>query len=324
MRSITYAQALNEALYEELKKDPEMFLIGEDIGIRGGPFTVTKDLYLKFPDQVIETPISENAIAGAAYGAAIAGVKAVAELMYADFSLLAIDQIVNSAAKSRSMFGAQTIIPAVFRLPGGGGMQNAAQHSQNLEAMYANVPGLKVLMPSTPYDAKGLMKAAINDYNPIVFFETRSLYFIKGEVPEEAYTVPIGKGVIRRAGTDVTIVATAMNVLKSLKAAETLQKEGISAEVIDLRSIVPYDKEIICESVHKTGRLLVTHEAHTMYGIGGEIVSMVCSTCFDDLDAPPLRVGSKFIPMPYNKGLESYVLPQAEDIEAAVRSLVNY
>lgn len=324
MRELTYVQALNEALREELAKDPAMFVLGEDIGVRGGAFKVTKDLYKEFPGQIIDTPISENAITGVAYGAAISGVKAVAEIMYSDFSLVGIDHIVNSAAKARTMFGGQVTIPVVFRLPSGGGMQNAAQHSQSLEAMYANIPGLKVVMPTTPEDAKGMLKAAINDYNPIVFMEPRILYFTKGGVPEGEYTTPLGVGKIRRQGDDVTIVAAGANVNKSLEAANILAEQGVRAEVIDMRSIVPYDKQIIIDSVKKTGRLLVTHEAPEMYGIGGEIVSMVSQECFDYLDAPPLRYGSKFIPMPYNKGLESQVITQTAGIVEIVNKLMRY
>lgn len=324
MRQLTYVQALNEALCEELAKAPEMFIIGEDIGVRGGPFKVTKDLYKKFPDQIIDSPISENAITGVTYGAAISGVKAVAELMYSDFSLVGLDHIINSAAKARTMFGAQVKIPAVFRLPSGGGMQNAAQHSQSLEAIYCNVPGLKVVMPSTPADAKGMLKTAINDNNPIVFMEPRILYYVKGDIPDGEYFTPFGVGAIRKEGTDVTITAIGTNVKKSLEAAEILEQKGIHAEVIDLRTLVPYDKEIIIESVKKTGRLLVTHEGHEMFGVGGEIISMICKECFDYLDAPPSRYGSKFIPMPYNKGLEAQVITQTAGIVEAVESLIRY
>ncbi len=325
MAVMTYAEAIRLAIREEMTKDPTLFMLGEDIGIRGGAFAVTTGLYKDFPNRIIDTPISENAIPAIAYGAAITGVKAIAEFMYADFSLLGIDHVINSAAKYRFMYGAQGTVPVVFRLPGGGGRQNGAQHSQCLEAMFSNIPGLKVVMPATPADAKGLLKAAINDYNPIAFIEHKAMYFDKGEVPEDPdYIVPIGKGVIRRAGTDITIVATAMNVTKSLKAAETLEQMGISAEVIDMRTIVPYDKELIFDSVKKTGRILVTHEAPTMYGIGGEIVAAVAKECFSYLDAPPQRVGSKFLPMPYNKTLETHVLPQIEDIVEAAKSAVEY
>ncbi|HHW49827.1 MAG TPA: alpha-ketoacid dehydrogenase subunit beta [Clostridiaceae bacterium] len=324
MRQITYAEALNEAMREELRKDPHLFIIGEDIGFRGGAFKVTKDLYLEFPDRIIDTPIAENAIAGAAYGAAITGVKAIAEFMYADFSLYGLDQIVNSAAKCRFMYGAQTTVPVVFRLPGGGGRQNAAQHSQSLEAVFANIPGLKIIMPATPEDAKGLLKSAINDNNPIVFIEHKALYFTKGYVPEYEYYTPIGKGMVRREGKDVTVVATQYNMLKSLEAAEILAKEGIDVEVIDPRTIVPLDEEIILESVRKTGRLVVSHEAPETYGVGGEICAMVTEKAFDYLNAPPIRACGKYLPIPYNRELEKHVIPQVEDIVASIRQIMSY
>jgi len=324
MRMITYAEALNEALREEMTKDPTMFIIGEDIAIRGGAFTITKDLYLEFPDRIIDTPISENAIAGAAYGAAISGVKAVAEFMYSDFSIIGMDNIVNSAAKFRFMHGAQATVPVVFRMPGGGGRQNGAQHSQTLEAMYANFPGLKIITPGTAEDAKGLLKSAINDENPIVFIEHKLQYFTKGEVPDGEYFTPIGKGIIRREGSDVTVVANQMCMVKSLEAAEILKSEGISVEVIDPRTIVPLDKELIFESVTKTGRIVVANEAPVTYSICGEIVSLVAEHCFDYLTAPPLRVGAKVLPVPYNRELESHVLPQVPDILTAIRRVCSY
>jgi pyruvate dehydrogenase E1 component beta subunit len=324
MRTVTMAEALNEALREELTRDPKMFLIGEDIGLRGGAFTITKNLYREFPDRVIDTPISENAIAGMAYGAAITGVKAVAEFMYSDFCLCGVDHIINSAAKFRTMFGAQSTVPVVYRLPSGGGRQNAAQHSQSLEAIFANVPGLKIILPSNPKDAKGLLKSAIHDNNPIIFMEHKAMYFHKGEIPDGEYTIPIGKGDTVRNGKDITIIAVGMNVAKSLKAAVRLAEQGIDAEVIDMRTIVPYDKGIILESVRKTGRLLVTHESPRMYGIGGEIVSMVVENCFDCLKAPPARVAGRYIPHPYNKILEDRVIPQDDDIFNAALKLAQY
>jgi pyruvate dehydrogenase E1 component beta subunit len=229
----------------EMRKDPYMFIIGEDIAFRGGAFKVTKDMYKEFPNRVIDTPISESAITGAAYGAAITSSKSVAKFMYSDFCFIGMDQIINSAAKSRYMFGGQATIPVVYRLPGGSGKQNAAQHSQSLEVMFAHVPGLKVVMPSTPYDAKGLMTAALKDGNPVIFIEHKSLYFIKGEAPEEEYFIPIGKGDIKSAGSDVTVVATSLMVHKALEAAEKLRSDGVAAEVIDPRSIRPLDVELI-------------------------------------------------------------------------------
>jgi pyruvate dehydrogenase E1 component beta subunit len=325
MKEMTYVEALNEALREELEKDPTMFIIGEDVALRGGAFKVTRDLYKDFPDRLIDTPISENAIAGAAYGAAICGVKAVAEFMYSDFSIIGMDQIVNSAAKFRFMYGPQTTVPVVFRLPGGGGRQNGAQHSQSLEAVYANFPGLKIVMPATAADAKGLLKAAINDNNPVVFIEHKALYNVKGEVPEDKdYMIPLGKAIVRREGDDITIVATSMNVVKSLEAAETLAKEGISVEVVDLRTILPLDTETLVNSVRKTGRLVVSHEAPQTYGMAGEIIAQAVHDAFDFLQAPPERACGKDLPVPYNRELEQHVLPQTSDIEQAVRKVMAY
>ncbi|CEP67363.1 Thiamin diphosphate-binding fold [Moorella glycerini] len=319
MRQITMAEAINEALREEMRKDPNMFILGEEIGLRGGAFTCTKGLMEEFPGRVLDTPISESAIAGAAYGAALSGTKAVAEFMFSDFSFIAMDQIINSAAKSRYMFGGQATIPVVFRMSSGSGRQQAAQHSQSLEVLYAHIPGLKVIMPSTPYDAKGLLKAAINDYNPVVFLEPRVLYFKKGEVPEQEYTIPIGKGDIKRSGEDVTVVATGVMVERSLAVAEKLAREGISVEVIDPRTIRPLDTELIVASVKKTGRLIVVHEAPRTYGMAGEIIALVMEQAFDYLNAPPQRVAGHDVPIPYNRNLEKLAIPLEEDIEAAVR-----
>lgn len=324
MRQITYAEAIREALAEEMRKDPHMFVIGEDVAFRGGAFTVTKGLYKEFPDRIIDTPISESAIAGAAYGAAITGSKAVAEFMYSDFSFIGMDQIINSAAKSRYMFGGQAAIPVVYRLPGGGGRQNAAQHSQSLEVLFAHIPGLKVVMPSTPYDAKGLMKASLNDKNPVVFIEHKVLYSVKGDVPEEEYSVPIGKAEVKRQGKDVTVVATSLMVHRALAAADRLGNRGISIEVIDPRTIKPLDTECIINSVKKTGRLVVVHEAPRTYGMAGEIIASVSEEAFDYFNAPPLRVGGKDVPMPYNRGLEASAIPSEEDIERVVMQAVNY
>lgn len=324
MRQLTYVEALNEALREEMQKDPYLFVIGEDVGWNDGPFKVTKGLYKEFPGRVIDTPISENAIAGAAYGAAISGVKAVAEFMFSDFSIIGLDNIVNSAAKFRAIHGAQTNVPVVFRLPGGPGVQEGAQHSQSLEAMYANFPGLKIVMPGTPADAKGLLKSSINDGNPVVFIEHKVQYGMVGEVPEEEYYTPIGKGIVRRTGGDATIVATQVCMMKALEAAKILAKEDVDVEVIDLRSIVPWDKELVFQSVRKTGRLIVSNEAPVSFGIAGEICTSVVEACFDSLNAPPLRVCGKDIVIPFNKQLEQMVIPQVEDLCRAVRQSMEY
>jgi len=323
VRQITYAEAIREAIAEEMRKDPYMFVIGEDVALRGGAFTVTKGLYREFPGRIIDTPISESAIAGAAYGAALTGSKAVAEFMYADFSFIGMDQIINSAAKSRYMFGGQAAIPVVYRLPGGAGRQNAAQHSQSLEVLFAHIPGLKVVMPSTPYDAKGLMKASLNDKNPIIFIEHKGLYFKKGEVPEGEYAVPIGKGEIKRQGGDVTVVATSLMVHYALSAAEKLSSAGIEAEVIDPRTIKPMDYELIINSVRKTGRLVVVHEAPKTYGMAAEVITAVTEEALEYLKAPPIRVAGKDVPIPYNKKLETAAIPSEDDIKSAVLEVLN-
>ncbi len=323
MRKITYSEAVREALLEEMTKDPRLFLIGEDIGWRGGVFKATHGLYRMFPNRVIDTPISESAIAGAAYGAAICGSKVCAEIMYMDFSFLAMDQIINSAAKSRYMFGGQAKIPVVYRMPCGSGRQQAAQHSQNLEVLYANIPGLKVIMPSTPYDAKGLLKSALNDYNPIVFVEHKSLYFIKGEVPEDEYYIPIGLADVKKAGNDLTLVATSSMVLRSMTLAEEMEKEGISVEVIDPRTIRPLDKKLILESLQKTGRLVIVHEAPTTYGMGAEVAALAAGEGFDFLNAPVVRVGGKECPMPYNRRLETCAIPTENDIRNGIEKVLS-
>jgi pyruvate dehydrogenase E1 component beta subunit len=313
------AEAIAEALREEMIRDPYMFVLGEDVGLRGGAFTCTKGLLELFPGRVFDTPISESAIAGAAYGASLCGSKAVAEIMYSDFSFIAMDQIINSAAKSRYMFGGQAKIPVVYRMSSGSGRQQAAQHSQSLEVLYANIPGLKVIMPSTPYDAKGLLKAAVNDNNPIIFLEHRLLYFKKGDVPEEEYVIPIGKGEIKRSGKDVTVIATGVMVERALAAATKLAEANISSEVIDLRTIKPLDSQLVIDSVKKTGRLVVVHEAPRSYGSAGELIALVVEQAFDYLNASPRRVTGHDVPTPYNRDLEILAIPSQEDIEDAVR-----
>ena len=323
MRKITYAQAIREALSEEMAKDPRMFLIGEDIGERGGAFTVTEGLCERFPNRVIDTPISESSIAGAAYGAAVAGAKVCAEIMYMDFSFLAMDQIINSAAKARYMTGGQAKVPVVYRMPGGIGHQQAAQHSQNLEVLYAHIPGLKVIIPSTPFDAKGLLKSALNDSNPIVFVEHKRLYFIEGVVPEEEYYLPIGVGDIKKPGNDITVVATSSMVSKCLTIAEEMETEGIKVEVVDPRTIRPLDKEMILGSLKKTARLVIVHEAPTMYGLGAEIAALAAGEGFDFLDAPVVRVGGKECPIPYNRTLEEHAMPTQKDIRDGIEKVLS-
>lgn len=289
-----------------------------------GAFSVTSGLYKEFPGRILDTPISEAAIAGGAYGAAITGTKVCAEIMFIDFSFIAMDQIINSAAKSRYMFGGQAKIPIVYRMTGGTGGQQAAQHSQNLEVLFAHIPGLKVVMPSTPYDAKGLLKAALNDNNPIIFIEHKMLYSTKGPVPEEEYTIPLGKADIKREGKDVTVVATSYMVGKALEAADELKGDGISIEVIDPRTIRPLDKETIISSVKKTGRLIVVHEACKAYGMAGEIVTLAIEEAYENLASPPIRVCGYDIPIPYNRNLEKLAIPSKENIKDAIHKSLGY
>ncbi len=325
-RQITYAEALNEALREEMRRDATVFVMGEDVAVwgGGGVFGVTKGLVEEFgTERVRDTPISEEAIAAVAIGAAATGSRPVAEIMYVDFIGLAMEPIVNQAAKLRYMFGGKAKVPMVIRAQEGAGRGNAAQHSQSLEAWFCHIPGLKVVTPSTPADAKGLLKSAIRDDNPVIFLEHKVLYFSKGPVPEGDYTVPLGVADIKREGKDVTVVGIHTMVGKALKAAEELAAEGIELEVIDPRTLVPLDEQTIIESVKKTGRLIVSHEAYTRGGYGAEIIARVVDAAFDYLDAPPLRVCARDVPVPYAAVLETAALPQVEDLVAAARALVN-
>jgi pyruvate dehydrogenase E1 component beta subunit len=322
-RELTYAEAIREGLAQAMEADPRVFTLGEDIGVYGGAFGVTGDLVHRFgAERVIDTPISELGIAGAAVGAAITGMRPVLEFQFSDFVTLAMEQIVNQAAKIRFMFGGKASVPMVVRMPAGSGTGAAAQHSQSLEAWFAHVPGLKVVQPSTPYDAKGLLLAAIDDPNPVLIFEHKLLYKTKGHVPVEPYRVPIGTAVTRRAGSTATVVATSIMVHRALEAAEALAPEGIDAEVIDLRSLRPIDTAAIEASARRTGRLLVVHEGVRTLGIGAEIAAHVAgSEAFDFLDAPIMRLGGRDAPLPYNPVLEKAAVPQVPDIVAALRSL---
>lgn len=322
-RTLSYAEALREAMSIALEQDPAVILMGEDIGVYGGAFQVTLDLIDRFgPDRVMDTPISELGGAGVAVGAALTGLKPIFEFQFSDFAGLAMEQIVNQAAKLRYMLGGEAAVPVVFRMPAGSGTGAAAQHSQSLEAWFGHVPGLKVVQPSTPEDAKGLLLAALADPDPVLIFEHKLLYKMKGIVPAGHYTTPIGKAVIRRPGTALTIVAGSIMVHRSLEAAERLAKDGIEAEVIDLRSIRPIDHDTILASVRRTGRLLVVYEGVKSYGVGAEISAMVAeSDAFDFLDAPILRLGGAESPIPYNPELERVAVPQADTIEAAARRL---
>lgn len=323
-KEMFYAEALNDALRIEMQRDPKVIVLGEDIAEHGGAFQVTAGLLAEFgPDRIRQTPISEIGLVGTAVGAALTGLRPVAELMYIDFSGLAMDQIVNQAAQNRFMFGGQARVPLVVRTQGGSGRGNAAQHSKSLEAWFTHVAGLKVVMPATPADAKGLLAAAIRDDDPVMFIEHKLLYRTKGPVPTGEHLVPLGKADVKRIGTDVTIVSWSREVLFSLEAAATLAEEGIEAEVVDLRSLVPLDKEAILSSVRKTRRVLVVHEAIKRGGYGGEIAALVAEEAFDDLDAPPRRLAGAETPIPYAQPLELGVVPQVADIVKAARALVN-
>lgn len=324
MTQITYAQALNEALREEMRADQRVFLMGEDIGLHGGIFRVTKDLVNEFGhERVRDTPISESGFVGVGIGAAIAGMRPVVELLFMDFALVAADQIVNQAAKLRYMAGGTVAVPLVIRTQQGGGRGNGAQHSQSFESWLAQVPGLIVITPATPADAKGLLKSAIRAGNPVVFVEHKLLYNTKGEVPEGEHLVPIGKAEVKRIGRDLTIVSYSRTLLFALEAAEKLAEEGIEAEVVDLRTVAPLDMETVLKSVKDTGRLLVVHESHAACGLGAEIIARVYEEAPDLLIAPARRLGAKHVPIPVAEAMENAVLPQVEDIVALARQMVE-
>lgn len=324
MREITYSDALQEALREEMDRDPAVFIMGEDIARHGGAFGVTRDMWQTYGNRVRNTPISEAGIVGAGVGAALVGSRPVVELMYVDFAAIAMDQIVNQGAKNKYMFGGEARVPLVLRTQGGAGRGNAAQHSQSLEAWFCHVPGLKVVQPATPYDAKGLLKSAIRDDNFVIFLEHKLLYATRGPVPEEEYLIPLGQADVKRPGSDVTIVATSRMVLLALEAAAELARDGIEAEVIDPRTLVPLDERTIIESVIKTGRLVVVHEAVRRAGYGAEIAAAIAeSEAFDYLDAPIQRVAAANTPVPYARSLEDAMLPSVSQIVAAARRAVR-
>lgn len=325
-RIITIKQALNEAHMEEFERDPRVIILGCDVGKRGNPFGLTKGLYEKFGgERVRDTPISEAAIVGACLGAAATGLRPIAEILFSDWITISMDQIVNQIAKIRYMFGGKINVPLVIRAPVGAGGGQAAQHSQSFEAWFNHVPGLQVVMPITPYDAKGLFKTAIRGNDPILFFEHKRGYEIQGEVPDEGvdYTVPFGEAVIRRKGKDVTIVAVSIMVHKVLAAAEALSQLGIECEVIDPRTIYPFDYETVIKSISKTHRLIVSHESTRRSGIGAEIVSQVVERAFEELDQKPVIVAGLNIPMPYNLTLEKMVIPNEEKIKQAVLQMMD-
>ena len=325
VRELTYAQAIQEAMAIAIEADETVILMGEDIGVYGGAFQVTGDLVHRFGEErVIDTPISELGGAGVAVGAAMTGLKPIFEFQFSDFATLAMEQIVNQAAKIRYMLGGEASVPLVMRFPCGSGTGAAAQHSQSLEAWLAHVPGLKVVQPATPYDAKGLLLAAIADPDPVMIYEHKLLYKMKGPVPEGAYTVPIGTAEVRREGHHLTIVATSIMVHRALEAAAELAKDGIEAEVVDLRSLRPIDTATIVASVKKTGRLMSVYEGVKTLGIGAEISALVAeSEAFDYLDAPIMRLGGAECPIPYNPELEKMAVPQVASILASARALAG-
>ena len=321
MREITYRDAIREALREEMRRDDRVFVMGEDVAVYGGLFKVTEGLLAEFgPERVFDTPLSESVLVGAAVGASLMGMRPIAEVMFADFTTVAMDAIVNHAAKINYMSGGETPAPLVLRMAYGAGPRWGSHHTQSVESWIANVPGLTIVMPTTPYDAKGLLKAAIRTPNPVIFLEHKLLYGKKGEVPEGEYIVPIGKAEIKRPGNAVTVVASGLMVDRALGAARTMADEGISAEVIDLRSIQPLDEDTILASVEKTGRLVIVHEAPVRGGFGGEIAAVVANKGLGFLDAPIERVGAPWTPVPFGKVLVDAYVPKEDDIIQAVRN----
>jgi len=324
-RQISFSQALREAMAEEMSRDPGVFLIGEDVGVFGGVFGVSAGLYEEFgEDRVRDTPISEQAIVGAGLGAALVGMRPIVEIMFADFVTVAMDQMVNQAAKARYMSGGKAQVPLTIRVVNGAPGSAAAQHSQSPESWFMNVPGLKIVIPATPYDAKGLLKTAIRGADPVLFFEHKMLYAVEGEVPEEDYVVPFGQAAVRREGSDVTIVAIGGVLPKALAAAEQLAGQGVSAEVIDPRTLVPFDTTTVIESLKKTNRVVIVHEAHKRAGPGAEIAAILAEEAIGYLDAPIIRVATKNVPFPYNPQLEEFILPGLADIVQAAERLVKY
>jgi len=325
MRVQTYGEALCDAMREELQRDPRVFIMGEDVGLYGGAYGATRGLYDEFGDErVIDTPISEAIIGGAAVGAAMTGLRPIAEIMYVDFTPLAMDQIANQGAKNRYMFGGKTTVPMVIRTEGGAGRSIAAHHSQSLEALWEHFPGIYLVMPATPYDAKGLLKAAIRDDNPIMFIEHKMLYKTEGPVPEEEYLIPLGVADVKREGTDVTIITYSRMVLRAMEAAEKLAEEGISAEVVDLRSLKPLDMETVVQSVRKTGRVVGVTEAYKTGSFISELFTLINESAFDWLDAPMVRVAAADVPVPMAESLEDAAIPNVDAIIAGVHKVLRY
>jgi len=325
MRQISFSEALNEAMAEEMRRDPAVFLMGEDVGVFGGVFGVSGGLLDEFgPERVRDTPISEAVIVGSGLGAALMGMRPIVEIMFADFITCAMDQVVNQAAKARYMSGGKAQAPLTIRIANGAPGSAGAQHSQSPESWFMNVPGLKIAIPATPYDAKGLLKTAIRGEDPVLFFEHKMLYAVKGAVPEEDYTVPFGQAVVRRQGSAATLIAIGGGVTLAMAAAEQLAEQGIFVEVVDPRTLVPLDTETIVASVKKTGRAVIVHEAHKRAGPGAEIAAILAEEAIGYLDGPILRVAAKNVPFPYSPELEQYMLPKVEDVVAAVTGLVKH
>ena len=323
MAVITMREAISQALWEEMERDERVIILGEEVGVWGGTYAVTKGFYDHFgPERVRDTPIAEAVIVGAANGAAMAGLRPVAELMTINFAFLAMDQIVNHAAKLRYMFGGQMSVPVVIRAVGGGGRQLGATHSQTPDAIFAHFPGLKVVAPGTPHDAKGLLKAAIRGEDPVLFIEHATLYQFRGEVPDEDYLEPIGVSKVQRPGSDVTVVAYSKTLQHSLQAAEQLAQEGIQIEIVDLRSLRPLDMGPVLDSFKRTNRAVIVEEGWRSYGVGAEVAARIAEEAFDYLDAPIRRVAQAEVPLPYNQALEQMALPQVDDIVSAVREVL--
>jgi acetoin:2,6-dichlorophenolindophenol oxidoreductase subunit beta len=323
-RQLSMAEAVREALAEEMRRDSRVFVMGEDVAEAGTPFKVLKGLVEEFgPERVMDTPISEPGFTGIGLGAAMTGMRPVVDIMFGDFLFLALDQIANQAAKVHYMSGGKLKAPIVIRTTLGATRRSAAQHSQSLHALVSHIPGLKVALPSTPYDAKGLMKTAIRDDNPVVIFEDKMMYTVKGPVPDDDYTIPFGKADVKRAGVDITLVATSSMVYVALAAAETLAKEGISAEVLDPRTTVPLDADTIIESVTKTGRVIVVDEGHQSYGVSAEIAAVIADRAFYNLDAPVKRMGALDVPIPFSPALEDLTVPTPEKVADLARNLLR-
>ena len=322
MRTLAFNEALREGLHEEMARDDSIFVIGEDVITHGGPYKVTDGVAERFPGRIFETPIAEAGIVGVGVGAALAGMRPVVELMYLDFVTCAMDEVVNQAAKMRYMSGGQGSVPMVIRLPCGVGRLLAAQHSQIMESWFMHVPGLQVVVPSNPADAKGLFKTAIRTPDPVLFFEYKRIYTMKGEVPDEEYTIPIGLADVKREGEDATVIAVGPMVEKSLQAAVALEDDGWDVEVVDPRSLSPLDTATLCKSVRKTGRAVICGEDSSFAGAVSEISAMVSEQCFSDLKAPVVRVGSPHVPMPFSAELVKHVVPDADNVVAAVRQVM--